>query len=139
LRQIAESEQVAPTQGLSQPELIVLAVLPGNAGLPGTSTSVYSLKNDAERSGLTAIGFSLAFRRLFSKRFVDVTEEHDETGDSYDAARLTDKAWEWIEQNETLFVLRKKRGQSSMTLKTIFPSSVGHNPLLHPTPASGRG
>src|SRR6266850_4008578 len=39
LRQLAESEQVAPTQGLSQPEIMLLAVLAGDTGLPGTSTS----------------------------------------------------------------------------------------------------
>ena len=108
LRQVAESEQVAPTEGLSQPELMVFAVLAGNTGLPGSSTSLYSLKNDAERAGLTSIGFSLAFRRLLAKRLIEVIEEHEERGEPYNAARLTDMGWEWVEKNEALFVLRKK-------------------------------
>ncbi len=74
LRQIVESEQVAPTQGLSQPELMVLAVLAGETALPATSTSVWSLKNDVERSGLTPIAFSLGFRRLIGKRLIETTK-----------------------------------------------------------------
>lgn len=108
LRQVAESEQVAPTEGLSQPELMVFAVLAGDTGLPGSCTSLYSLKNDAERAGLTSIGFSLAFRRLLAKRLIEVIEEYEERGEPYNAARLTDMGWEWVERNEALFVLRKK-------------------------------
>lgn len=107
LRQMAELEQVAPTQGLSQPELMLLAVLAGDTGLPGTSTSVWSLKNDAERSGLTSVGFALAFRRLLAKRLVEAFEDANDHGESYNAARLTDSGWEWVERNESLFVLKK--------------------------------
>lgn len=108
LRRIVESEQITPTQGLSQTELMVLAVLAGETGLPGTSTSIWLLKNDVERSGLTSIGFSLGFRRLAGKRLIETIEECDEHGEPYDAARLTPDGWDWVEQNESLFVLRKK-------------------------------
>ncbi|MCU0303837.1 MAG: nucleoside 2-deoxyribosyltransferase [Thermoanaerobaculales bacterium] len=107
LRQIVESEQVAPTHGLSQPELVVLAILAGDTGLPGSSSPLYSLKRSAERSGLTSIGFSLAFRRLLSKGLIETIDTMDEHGESYEAARLTDHGWHWVERNESLFVLKK--------------------------------
>lgn len=113
LRQIAEAEQIAPTQGLSQTELMVLAILAGDTALPSASTTVYSLKEDSERSGLTSIGFSLAFRRLVAKKLVEVTEEWDEHRDqTYSTTRLTDAGWNWIESNESLFVLKKQSPQS---------------------------
>lgn len=109
LRQIAESDQVAPSQGLTQTELMVLAILAGDTALPGASSTVYSLKEDSERSGLTAIGFSLALRRLVAKKLIEMTEEWDEHRDqTYSATRLTDAGWNWIENNESLFVLKKK-------------------------------
>lgn len=109
LRQIAESDQVAPSQGLTQTELLVLATLAGDTALPGAASTVYSLKEDSERSGLTAIGFSLAFRRLAAKQLIEVKEEWDEHRDqTYSTARLTDAGWNWIENNESLFVLKKK-------------------------------
>lgn len=108
LRQIEESEQVAPTEGLSAPEQMALAILAANAGLPGSNTSVYSLKRDVERAGLTAIGFSLAFRRLLAKGFVEHGTAQDQQGEEYEAAWLTTDAWKWIERNEGLFVIRRK-------------------------------
>lgn len=109
LRQIAESDQLAPTHGLTQTELMVLATLAGDTALPGAASTVYSLKEDSERSGLTAIGFSLAFRRLAAKKLIEVKEEWDENRDqTYSTTRLTDAGWNWIENNESLFVLKKK-------------------------------
>lgn len=119
LRQIAESDQIAPTQGLTQTELMVLAILAGDTALPGAFSTVYSLKEDSERSGLTSIGFSLAFRRLAAKQLINVTEEWDEHRDQvYSAARLTDAGWTWIEMNESLFVLKKP---SPKTLENNIP------------------
>jgi len=119
LRQIAEADQIAPTQGLSQTELMVLAILAGDTALPGTSTTVHSLKDDSERSGLTAIGFSLAFRRLMAKKLIEVTEEWDENRDyPYSITRLSNAGWDWVESNESLFVLKK---QPSKTLDDEIP------------------
>lgn len=112
LRQIAESDQIAPTQGLSQTEILVLAVLAGDTGIPGTTATLHGLKNDAERSGLTSIGFSLAFRRLLAKQFIEVIKEFDENqGYEYDATCLTDAGWNWVENNESLFALKKSSQQ----------------------------
>jgi len=109
LRQIAEADQIAPTQGLSQTELMVLAILAGDTALPGAATTAHSLKEDSERAGLTAIGFSLAFRRLMAKRFIEVTKEWDENRDqTYNLIRLAEAGWSWIESNESLFVLKKQ-------------------------------
>lgn len=108
LRQIAESDQIAPTQGLSQTELMVLAILAGNTAFPGATSTVYSLKDDSERSGLTSIGFSLAFRRLVTKTLIEIIEEYDEQRDEpYKTTRLTESGWNWIENNESLFALKK--------------------------------
>ena len=108
LRQIAESDQIAPTQGLTQTELMVLAVLAGNTAFPGETSTVYSLKDSSERSGLTSIGFSLAFRRLVAKKLFEIVEKYDEQADEpYNTTRLTESGWNWIENNESLFVLKK--------------------------------
>jgi len=62
----------------------------------------------SERAGLTSIGFSLAFRRLVAKDLVEVMEAWDENRDeTYKTTRLTDEGWEWVDNNESLFVLKK--------------------------------
>ena len=107
LRQLAESDSVAPREGLSQPELAVLAVLAGENTLPENVLSVWSLKNDVERAGFTSIGFNLGLKRLINKGFVESVDVDNEDGQSYSAARLTEIAWAWIEENEKLFVLKR--------------------------------
>ncbi len=108
LRQLAESDPVSPREGLSQPELAVLATLAGEAALPDSIVSIYSLKHDVERAGFTSLGFGLGFRRLLNKRFIESTQEHDEqTGEPYAATRLTQVGWDWIEAHEGMFSLKK--------------------------------
>ena len=109
LRQIAESQQIAPQHGLTPPELAVLAVLAGQTGIPGSVCSVWSLKNDVERTGYTSIGFSLGFRRLVEKQFIEPVDTTDDFGNLYDSAKLTDKGWKWVEENESLFALRRDK------------------------------
>jgi hypothetical protein len=70
LEQIAEESLVTPVQGLSSPEIIVLAVIAGDAYLPDQATMVYYAKHAAERAGVTNMGFNLAVRRLLQKRFI---------------------------------------------------------------------
>jgi nucleoside 2-deoxyribosyltransferase len=106
LRQIAEKEQVAPVHGLSQQELIVLAVLADKA-YPQSSVSFWTAKMEVERNGFTALGFSLGIRRLQSKALIETLDIEDENGEVYSGARITDKGWDWIEANEELFTLRR--------------------------------
>lgn len=110
LRQLSEAEQVAPTHGVGSSELIVLANLAGDSGFADSGIPAYNLRNDSERAGLTGIGFSLALRRLVTKQYAEVYDDSDFNGNDYKVVRLTDKGWNFIEQNETLFVLRKPEG-----------------------------
>jgi hypothetical protein len=112
LRELSRSDKVAPVDGLSQPELVVLATAAGNVVLPGEPVSVYAVKNDVERSGFTSLGFSLGIKRLLNRRFVQLREESDHNGEAYQVVNLTDSAWEWIEQNEAKFLIRKPDGPS---------------------------
>lgn len=110
LREIAESDPVSPREGLSQPELAVLATLAGDAAFPDSSTSLFSLKRDVERAGFTSLGFGLGLRRLLAKDLIESTEGYDEQNYySYEAARLTQDGWNWIEKNEGMFSLKKVR------------------------------
>ena len=101
LRQLAENESVAPREGLRQHELAVLAVLAGENGLP-----IWMLKNEVERAGFTSIGFNLGLRYLQKRDFVESVDLRDEDGNDYSVMQLTPAAWDWIEENENVFVLK---------------------------------
>jgi hypothetical protein len=54
------------------------------------------------------MGFNLALRKLGSKKFVRVDDMFDEQdGQRYDGVAVTEARWNWIEENETRFVLHR--------------------------------
>jgi hypothetical protein len=106
LDQIAESDPVAAVNGLSQSEIMVLAVIAGETSMPDKPTTVYSIRQGAERGGITNMGVNLALRRLLQKRFVSEIELWDErSGEPYPAIMITDVGWEWIDANDSHFQL----------------------------------
>jgi hypothetical protein len=108
LEQIAEADLLVPIEGLSSPEILALAVIAGGVFLPGDTFSVYVAKRDAEVAGLTKIGFNIAMRRLTAKQFIEILEDWEvHTGEPYEAVRITENGWGWIEENESRFALHK--------------------------------
>ena len=115
VREVVEAQQVAPTGGLSQAEISVLAIAAAETAIPGKPVSAWSLRQDAERAGLTGIGFGVALRGLQRRRFVDFVRYEDEEG-GYDAVDVTDNAWTWIDSNDSLFSLfREKKAVPELT------------------------
>jgi hypothetical protein len=119
LRQIVETEQVSTIEGLSQPELYVVAEVSGEIYMPQSGVAVYTIKNGVERAGLTALGFSLGIRRLVKRGFIEIKEDANYNGDRFDAIYLTENAWGWIEANEKLFKLHKRKAEPPSLSDTI--------------------
>lgn len=108
LDEIANAAPVSPLHGLSQPEVLVLAVIAGEIYMPDQAASVASVKRQSERTGITGMGFNVAMRRLLQKQFVVESELWDDrTGESYAGLRITENGWSWIDENEQQFVLAR--------------------------------
>ncbi len=108
LRNIAEADPVAPVEGLSHPEVMGLAVIAGSSFLPDTAVAVWGAKRDAERAGVTNMGFNLAIRRLRAKGYIQIEQMWDEqNGEPYDGISITETGWAWIEANESRFLQRQ--------------------------------
>ena len=108
-RQVIETEQVAPTGGLRQAEIKVLAIAAAETTLPGDSIGAWSLRHDAMATDLTGIGFSVAIRGLERKGFVQFEHFLNDNGETYHTVAVTDTAWAWIDSNDSLFSLFKGR------------------------------
>lgn len=118
IRQMSQNEQIAPTQGLSQPEIFVLTGIGGQVTPISSPKPLYSISSDIERMGLTAIGISLGLRRLIAKGLIETSVSPDEQGFDTDHVNLTEKGWEWIDRNENLFIIRKEN-PNSQTRKSL--------------------
>lgn len=112
MRQIEETEQVAPVAGVSQPELFVLANLAGSSYPSLSSAPIYRVQQEVERAGLTSVGFSLGIRRLTNRGFVEPFTFDDQDG-VVNAVRMTDAGWDWMDRNEDKFLLRREKKAKS--------------------------
>lgn len=109
LDQIAESTPMTTIEGLTALETLVLAVVAGEAFMPEHAVSVSGAKRDAERAGITNMGFNLALRKLTAKKFVRLEDLYDEhSGEGYNGLAVTESGWQWIEANESRFVLHRQ-------------------------------
>lgn len=109
LDRMSEADPVMPIEGLTPIETMTLAVIAGEAFMPDTAVSVYSVKSDAERAGITSMGFNLALRKLLLKNFVKHEDMWDERGNErYDGVAVTESGWKWIEANESKFVVHRQ-------------------------------
>lgn len=107
VQELSEQGQIAPVDGLTQHELVVLAVLGAGLLTPDDGKSVYGLQHDVTKAGITELAYSLGLRKLIKRLFVEIFEDQDRDGDPYKAARLTERGWTWMEANEDRFILKK--------------------------------
>ena len=76
--------------------------------LCANAVAVHGAKRDAERAGITNMGFNIGVRRLVAKAFIELADLWDERdGEQYDGVRVTDSGWSWIDANESRFVLQR--------------------------------
>jgi hypothetical protein len=116
LEKIAEADPLVPIEGLSQTEILTLAVVAGGAYLPDNPVPVGTAKRDAEAAGITNMGFNIAVRKLTGKRFIEIRELWDEfDGENYNAIAINEAGWNWIEQNEFRFALQRPEKSKTIT------------------------
>jgi hypothetical protein len=109
LEQIAESEPLAPVQGLGQNEMFVLAIVAGAIHVPEAAIGIYAVRNDAERAGITGMGVNLALRQLERKGFVSFEKLwDDQSQEEYAGVSITNSGWEWLSENEAKFILHRR-------------------------------
>ncbi|MES2074932.1 MAG: hypothetical protein V4462_04860 [Pseudomonadota bacterium] len=114
LQAMSEKDEVSPTAGLSPVELRVVAILAGVHDLEGL-TPAHAAKDDAERAGVTDVGFNLGLRKLLTKKLVEYGTMNDFNGNEFPGIGLTEKGWQWVEDNETLFVLHRQPSRPKLT------------------------
>ena len=115
LQELANSEQVVPVAGLTQGELTVLVAIASEIGTDDGKVGIWSTQQNADKAGQNKMGFALGLRRLKTKGFVTTVQDEDSNGNFFDALQLTAPAWDWIEANESQFVLKREPASSSIS------------------------
>lgn len=112
--EIADLSPVAPTEGLSSHELVLLVTVAGSAS-PGGYVSVYNARQDMGQAGFTEIAVTLAMRSLLMKGFVETDMLEPFQDEPYEALRATTQGLDWLEAHQDLLVLKDKPRKQSTT------------------------
>ena len=115
LKDRALNQQVAPVAGLSQAAMTVLVAIVSESGTDDGNVSVWSAQQNANKAGQTNMGFALGLRQLKARAFVRVVYEETFAGNDSNALQLTDPAWEWIEANQDLFILKHQEASDFLS------------------------
>ena len=111
MRDLASRQVLEPMQGLSDHEIVALAMIAAGGDVPGDSVSAWSVKRDCERAGYTELAVALALRSLGRRGYVASSDEVDQNGNEYGALSATDQGFDWLEANKDHLSLRRKSGQ----------------------------
>lgn len=98
---------VLETEGLKSHEIALLILAMENQFSVDDHTSVYTLKNEMNKSGYTDIATSIGIRNLTNNGMLATLKAVDQfTSEQYMACKLTEKGESWILSNQDLLQFR---------------------------------
>ncbi|MHB1545933.1 MAG: hypothetical protein ACYCSB_02285 [bacterium] len=106
LDKLPSQQLVADTKGLAQHEIIILVSIAQNLKHVDDYALYSSIKEDAERQGLSPVAISIGLNGLVKK---DMSEHMKISGysydDPYDVYKLKPKGWAWLEENQSKLIM----------------------------------
>lgn len=107
---LAAMPVLAPTEGLSDHEIVALLSVAVGSDVPGGPTAVFSVKRDCERGGYTEIAVTLALRSLARRGYIESSFDEDQNGNQFAVYSASGRGLDWLEANQSRLVLRRKKG-----------------------------
>ncbi|MFO0582040.1 MAG: hypothetical protein U0229_07210 [Anaeromyxobacter sp.] len=101
------------SEGLKPHEIACLAVVMQNTSTPGIGVFPYTITNDMQRAGFTALAANLALHSLLKKGMVAIFEGRDERGEHFTGYEIRPPGHDWLEANQDALDLREGDGGSS--------------------------
>jgi hypothetical protein len=102
-RQISELKAVTPivaTDGLSPIEFATLSEIAESLNSPSDSVAAYNVRNSLQKAGFTGVGVVLALKMLLRKDFIEANKDSDYNNNEFEALRISENGWEWLEANQ---------------------------------------
>ena len=108
LNKLSSQPLIADTKGLAQHEAIIIASIARNLEHNDDNILYSTIKEDAERQGLTKIAISIGLNSLVEKDMIEYIKKPVASfGIVYNsnAYKLKPKGWEWLRENQNKLVL----------------------------------
>jgi hypothetical protein len=96
------------TEGLAPHEVAAIVILMEHRLSPDSKVSPHQVAERMRRAGFTEIAVGIALNSLHVKGYIDYVEDRDDFGNPFPACSLSPKGLQWIQDNQSSLVLRKK-------------------------------
>jgi hypothetical protein len=104
---VEELSPAAPTEGLTQHELVALITIAA-LSLDGGPLTSYALRQEMVRAGYTDVACALAIRGLEKKDYIARSTAYDNNNDyEYWGFKATDAGLDWLESNQDRLKLKQ--------------------------------
>jgi nucleoside 2-deoxyribosyltransferase len=117
LGQLAASSVIADVEGLSPIEIVALVTVAENADAPDEPVSIWSIRQDMERSGYTRIAVTIGLTSILRKGMLESERRVDEYDQPYVVYTVTPFGMQWLMNNQEKLILHhpKKQPQPQTT------------------------
>ena len=106
VREIVSSSPVKNTMGLQPHQIAALAFVMANRESEADGVRTYTIRQNMENAGFTALATSLALTHLSRIKFVEAIEEHDINGEPWFRYKLLTAGEDWLLDNQDRLELR---------------------------------
>lgn len=100
LGRIVSPSALADIEGLTQIEMATLVSIGENIEYSGAVITIYTIRNDMERTGFTKIATTLGLECLARKGLIASGEVYDEDANKYTGWALTSDGMDWLIKNQ---------------------------------------
>lgn len=108
-----QASPVIEIEGLKSHEIALLLFLMENLVSADDSISAFTLKNEMNKAGYTAIATSVGIRTLEKNGMVITSKVSDYNDNEYIICRLTDKGENWILSNQDQLEFRRSNASTN--------------------------
>jgi hypothetical protein len=115
LEEFAELSPTKAQRGLTDAEVVTLAMIAQSMDGPENFIVAYSIKRDIERAGYTPLATALALRGLTRKNLVHGRQDLDLNGNDVYTYSVTESGMDWLEANQEHLVMRRDTKSKQVT------------------------
>ena len=98
---------------LSYQEVIFLEAILEVQDIPNEYVPIWDIKKQIKQKGFKEIAYNICFRKLLTKKFIEMSFVNDYQGREYNGIIITDKGNKWILKNENEFSFEYKGNPDS--------------------------
>ena len=105
LGRVVSMTSVSRVEGLEQYEIAGLVAVAQEVNHPEAGINIYMFRQHMDRAGFTRLAGTIALKSLLERRMLELFEDEDYSGETFDAVKVTSEGMRWLLENKEKLTL----------------------------------